>query len=60
MSEENVLERLARFEERLEAFRVDMARRVEALEAVQARLAWIVVGGVVTALLTLVVTAGGR
>lgn len=59
MSDDNLSERLARFEERLEAFRVDMARRVESLEAVQARLAWIVVGGVITALLTLVVTAGG-
>lgn len=54
MSDENVSERLARLEERLLA----MLQRLETLEGDRAKLVWLIVGGVVTGLLSMVVVAG--
>lgn len=54
MSDENVSERLARLEERLLA----MLQRLENLEGDRAKLIWLIVGGVVTGLLSMVVVAG--
>lgn len=58
MSEEQLSDRLTRLEERFISLREDFQSRVSSLEGNQARIAWIVVGGVITALLSLVVMGG--
>lgn len=54
MSDENVLERLARLEEQLRA----LVFRLEGLEGDRAKFIWLIVGGVLTGLLSMVVVAG--
>lgn len=58
MSEQQIGERMTRLEERFIALRDDFQSRVNALEANQSRLVWIVVGGVVSALLAMVISGG--
>lgn len=58
MSEEQLSDRLTRLEERFIALREDFSSRVGSLEGNQARLVWIVVGAVVTALLAMVISGG--
>lgn len=58
MSEEQLSDRLTRLEERFIALREDFNARVGSLEGNQSRLVWIVVGGVVSALLAMVISGG--
>lgn len=58
MPESPLGDRVTRMEERLIALREDFNARVGSLEANQARIVWIVVGGVVSALLSMVIIGG--
>lgn len=58
MSEQQISERMTRLEERFIALREDFQARVGSLEENQRRLVWIVVGGVVSALLAMVISGG--